>query len=308
MNTITTPSTTFFHNKGQLITEEVMREEHVFPVYDDYSAALTPIDGLNLMRELGVQTFGEVGQPEIRFTHEKKVRKHEARHKKASEISREDVNVYAERTAMVIPIPGYENAVNGFQGGLCMTAMKAYNLDSLTRSSNMQHWKFMIGYQMRVCMNLCMSVQGSKVDIKVKTADDLREQLSTIITNYDAEKDLEKFRNYNNYSLTENQYATIVGKMRMYQHLSKDRQEQVGDLVLADTLVTQATKEYMAGPFAENGSGEISLWQFYNQFTSGVKDSNMTEFLDRNLNCSQITDGIIETLDGKDNAYSWYLN
>jgi hypothetical protein len=63
---------TFFHNKGVLISEKEMRAEHVYPVYNDFSGLITPMDLLDICRDTGQEIYGAVGDPEIRYTHDRR--------------------------------------------------------------------------------------------------------------------------------------------------------------------------------------------------------------------------------------------
>jgi hypothetical protein len=197
--------------------------------------------------------------------------------------------------------------LNGNHGQLTITGIKPYDKDVLTRSSNWQHFKVAVGFQVRVCLNLCMSVQGSMLDLKVKDIETLKQKVTELITGYSADQDIETFRRFSNYGFNEDEYAQIIGKMRMYQYLPKDRQSAIGTLELPDTLVTQATKEFISGPFQAQG-GEVNAWQMYNHFTTATKNTDITEFLDRNVNCMEVVDGLCATKAGTRNKFSWYLN
>jgi hypothetical protein len=83
---------------------------------------------------------------------------------------------------------------------------------------------------------------------------------------------------------TEQQFALLVGRCRMYQHLPRALKEQIfpESLPLTDTQIGSVVKDYYWGQdFGSDIYGKLSLWQLYNLFTGANKSSFIDSFLDR---------------------------
>jgi hypothetical protein len=110
------------------------------------------------------------------------------------------------------------------------------------------------------------------------------------------------------YELSENQFAQILGKGRLYQYLPKDEKKEIPELLINDTQISRIAEYYYSDPnFKRQRNGNIDLWRFYNLLTGAVKSSYIDKFLEREVNSFDFTTQIQEALDrGPDNF--WYLN
>jgi hypothetical protein len=86
---------------------------------------------------------------------------------------------------------------------------------------------------------------------------------------------------------TEQQFALLVGRCRMYQHLPRALKEQIfpESLSLTDTQIGSVVKDYYWDQdFGSDSYGALSLWQLNNLFTGANKSSYIDSFLDRSVN------------------------
>ena len=106
--------------------------------------------------------------------------------------------------------------------------------------------------------------------------------------------------------ITENQFAQLLGKARLYNYLPADQKKDILSLSFTDTQVSAVADSYYNDEnFSRNGSDSISLWKLYNLFTGANKSSYIDKFLSRG-NAFQLTDHIAETLEkGQE---SWFLS
>ncbi|SHF23355.1 protein of unknown function [Chryseobacterium takakiae] len=110
------------------------------------------------------------------------------------------------------------------------------------------------------------------------------------------------------YSLTEHQFAQLLGRTRLYQHLPKKEKSQIPRLQFNDGHINTITKDYYEDEsFCRDNAGDINLWNLYNLFTQASKSSCIDTFLNRNLNAFEFTKGIQKTLNGNSN-YHWFLS
>lgn len=49
------------------------------------------------------------------------------------------------------------------------------------------------------------------------------------------------------------------------------------------------------------------MWKFYNLITGANKNSYLDSFLGRSVNATEVSLGLTEALNHKDEAYSWFI-
>ena len=49
------------------------------------------------------------------------------------------------------------------------------------------------------------------------------------------------------------------------------------------------------------------MWKFYNLITGANKSSYLDTFLRRSVNATEVSAGLTEALNGRDKAYSWFI-
>ena len=111
--------------------------------------------------------------------------------------------------------------------------------------------------------------------------------------------------------LTQEQFCKIIGRLRLYQALPNTQQKQLPQILLGDSVVNAATKEYIKNPNFGMGDsdGSISCWQLMQLLNEAVKNSYSDLWIDRNANCTTFATGISNALNGNDSqGYSWFLN
>ena len=109
-------------------------------------------------------------------------------------------------------------------------------------------------------------------------------------------------------SLSEHQFAQLIGKSRLYQHLPKLEKQTIPELQFNDSHINVMAKDYYEDQnFCRKEDGRINLWDVFNLFTQANKSSYIDTFLDRNLNAFEFTKGIQKTLNGKSD-YHWFLS
>lgn len=115
-------------------------------------------------------------------------------------------------------------------------------------------------------------------------------------------------RNLTQKSITERQFAQLIGKARLYNYLPKEQRKELPQMDFADRLMNTIAKDYYEDKsFCKDENGNINLWNVYNLFTSANKSSYIDVFLDRTVNAFDFTNGLAQTLNG-DSKYSWFLN
>lgn len=301
----------FIESNTQPVSLEEIRGKHLVPVFvKDNTSTISQADfissTMDIIGELSGKHTTNLG---IRVSHPIKGRIFSARNKIASELLDEEKTIYYERMAFSFDIPGYTEVVNGKEVSLSVIGVKAYNNDNLSGYGNgFQRFKLGIGQKVKVCTNMCLFTDGTSLDIKVRSLEELEGEVATLINQTDFAGQIQALEQLDEYYLTQKQFATLLGKSRMYNHLPKTFKKEIPELLISDSQISTVTKSYYNDSrFPKNEDQGISLWNLYNHYTGALKSSYIDSFIDRNLNAFRFTQGLKDALDGE-GAYQWFLS
>jgi hypothetical protein len=288
-----------------------IRNDHVIPVFvKDNEPAISHADFLDTMVDVVKDVYhGEhILQPVIRLSHPIKGRIPTAKDKPANQLQDWEKTVYYERMMFAIEIPSICDDVNGNRLSLTVGGVKAFNLDNLyQRKGADEHFKIFVGFQNKVCTNLCVWTDGYMSDLKVKNLGQLKACIQTMLQGYNASYHMFHLQQLPGYSLTEQQFAHFIGRCRMYQYLSSKQREGIAPLTFGDLQIGTVCRDYYKdNSFAKDDNGDINLWNVYNLFTGANKNTYIDQFLDRSVNAFNLAQELKQALEG--NHYSWYLN
>ncbi|GAB3984212.1 DUF3871 family protein [Spirosoma terrae] len=287
-----------------------IQQHHIIPVYSkDNEPLISHGDFIEATTESVHRLFPHetILNPVIRVSHPIKGRVPTARNKPAKDLEEWEKTLYYERAAFVIEIPSLYETIDGNTLSLTIGGVKAYNLDSLHQRKGVdEHFKLFIGFQNKVCTNLCIWSDGYVADLRVKTINQLKKAIVDLVVRYQAKKQLECMSRLMDYYLTEHQFAQLVGRCRLYQYLPPVQKKKIIPLLLGDSQVNTIARDYYHdSSFCRSEDGSISLWKIYNLFTGAVKSSYLDTFLDRNVNSFHISQLLLEVVQGRNN--NWFL-
>ena len=249
-----------------------------------------------------------ISTPEIRVSHQIKGRTPDAIHLNAKDLLDHQKTIYYERMAFVINIPSIVDSINGNELTLSVGGVRSYNLENLYNRKTLEKFKFFIGFQNKVCLNMCINTDGFKEDLRASSASELQHKVIEVMQNYNAELHLMEMKEFTQDYLSEHQFAQLIGKSRLYQHLPKSEKQKIPMLNFNDSHINTMAKDYYEDKnFCRLDDGRINLWDVYNLFTQANKSSYIDTFLDRNLNAFEFTKGIQKTLNGNLD-YHWFLS
>ena len=249
-----------------------------------------------------------ITEPEIRVSHQIKGRTPSAIHKTVKELLEHEKTIYYERMAFVIKVPSITDRVNGNELFLTVGGVRSYNLENLYNKKSLERFKFFIGFQNQICMNMCINTDGFVEDMRVGSSQDLYTRALETIQGYNAELHLMEMKELTQDYLSEHQFAQLIGKSRLYQHLPKSEKHNIPLLNFNDSHINTMAKDYYEDKnFCRLEDGRINLWNVYNLFTQANKSSYIDTFLDRNLNAFEFSKGIQKTLNGNPD-YHWFLS
>jgi hypothetical protein len=287
-----------------------IRDEHIIPVFvKDNEPLISHSDFIHATIDLTDDIFhGEqIMKPAVRVSHPIKGRIPDAKDKPAHLLNDWEKTIYYERMMFVIELPSIHDEIDGNRLSLTIGGVKAYNQDNLySRNQCDQHFKLFIGFQNKVCTNLCVWTDGYFSDIKVRTIGQLKSAIRMLLESYNKNYHLSHLKSLTNYSITEQQFAQLVGRCRMYNHLPSDLKAEIPALLFGDQQLATVVKDfYKDESFCKDRDGNINLWRLYNLFTGANKSTYIDNFLDRSVNAFNFVEQVRHGLSGRND--SWYL-
>jgi hypothetical protein len=287
-----------------------LKDECIIPVFRDNEKTISHYEMIDAVDFAAHQFFrGEkIGAPQIRVSHPINGRIPSALHKKVSDLEDWEKTQYFERAMFIIEIPSITEVVNGNRVNLTIGAVRALNHESLFSKKSIEKFQVFIGFQTLVCCNLLVTTDGATLGMRVSSYDDLVKNVLALFAQFEITKNLNTLRNFGNYSLSEHQFAQILGKSRLYQYLPSEQKKQIPALEFNDSQVnTIAHGYYLDQNFNRAQSGDIDLWRVYQLFTGSNKSSYIDSYLGRSLNAFTFTQELVQALDGND-RYNWFLS
>jgi hypothetical protein len=301
----------FIEANTVVVSHSELRRDHIIPVFvKDNEPLISQSDFISAASEAVSDLYrGElILRPEVRVSHPIKGRIPEAKDKPASQLEDWERTIYYERMMFAIEIPTIMDEIDGNALTLMVGGVKAYNLDNLyNRKGAAEHFKVFVGFQNKVCTNLCVSTDGYLADLKVTDLDGLRAAIYRLLDAYDQHRHLRQMQELTRYALTEQQFAQLLGRCRMYHYLPGEDRKQITQLLYGDTQLMAVCRDYYRdASFCRQQDGNINLWRLYNLFTGANKSTYIDQFLDRSVNALDFAGQVRDALDGRNT--SWYLN
>ena len=112
---------------------------------------------------------------------------------------------------------------------------------------------------------------------------------------------------FQQHTITEQQFAQLVGRARMYRHMPEGARLAISELGLGDAQINNVCQSYYTDKsFCCNADGSINLWRLFNLLTGANKSSYIDSFLDRSANAYNLVRDLMAALQGKVDC--WYLS
>ena len=188
-------------------------------------------------------------------------------------------------------------------------------LGHITRTNymaNPHHFRLLIGFRVRLCSNLMLTTDGVSDNLLCMTEADVFQKAAELFSGFNSKKEqtLYELASLNGTRFSQEQFCKILGRLRLYQALPLTQQKALPQILLGDSVVNAATKQYISNPNfgMGDGDGSISCWQLMNLLNEAVKNSYSDLWIERNANCTTFATGIANALNGNDDSYSWFLN
>ena len=288
-----------------------LKNDCIIPVFSkDNEKTLAHQEFIEIAQDCVGKVFSHhtIEVPEVRVSHQIKGRTADAIYKPVKELLDHEKTQYFERMAFIIRIPSITENINGNDVALTVGGVRAYNQENLYNRKTYEKFKFFVGFQNMVCCNLCISTDGYQDEMRIGNYSELQSKILDLIQNYSAQSHLEQMKQLSQQNLTEQQFAQLLGRARLYHYLPKEEKLQIPELLLNDGQISTVAKDYyLDDSFCRNENGDINLWNVYNLFTGANKSSYIDSFLSRNVNAFDFSKGLANAING-DSKHRWFLS
>lgn len=305
----------FIEGPSSEVSMEELTFKNIIPTFCDNTLTISHQKFIETTRKAAEVIFGQgnITPAETRCSHPIIGRIPSAQHKKASELRDDEKTLFYQRLAWIAHITTLTSSINGQQVSLTIGGTRSYSEDKLYARQNPQHFRVFIGFRVRVCSNMMLTTDGISDTMLCMTEMDVFQKAFELFKRFNEVKatTLYNLEALNNTWLTQEQFCKIIGRLRLYQALPNTQQKQLPQILLGDSVVNAATKEYIKNPNFGMGDsdGSISCWQLMQLLNEAVKNSYSDLWIDRNANCTTFATGISNALNGNDSqGYSWFLN
>jgi len=290
---------------------EEIRSHHLIPVFaKDNERLISGAEFIEVTQSIIAEIYPmeTILSPAIRLSHPIKGRIPEAKDKPANQLEDWERTIFYERMAFIIEIPTINDVVDGNTLSLTIGGIKSYNLDNLyNKKGTDEHFKIFIGFQNKVCLNMCVWTDGCMMDLKVSNIGQLKACIRSLIQNYNQQHHMFHLKQLCNYSLTEHQFAQLIGRTRMYNYLPNSMKNDIPTLLFGDNQMGSVVRDfYRDDSFCKMEDGTINLWRLYNLFTNANKSTYIDQFVERGVNAFSFVYNLKSAL--QDQTFNWYLN
>ena len=170
-----------------------------------------------------------------------------------------------------------------------------------------QKFNIAVGFLNLTCTNQCLSTDGYKEEIKATSSRGLYQFTLDLFGQYNVAKHIHLMQSLGDTMLSEKQFCQILGRMRLYNYLPQHQQRMLPRLLITDSQINNVAKQYIHDENFTGTNSELSMWKFYNLITGANKKSYLDSFLGRSVIATEISLGMTEALNHRDEAYSWFI-
>jgi hypothetical protein len=289
---------------------EEIRSKHIIPVYaKDNERLISIAEFIESCHEIISDIYwGEqILPPSIRLSHPIKGRIPEAKDKAANQLEEYEKTLYYERAAFIYELPSLQTEIDGNTLSLTVGGVKSYSLDRLHgKKGGDEYFSIFIGFQNKVCTNLCIWSDGFSQTVGVRSLSELKVMMNELFNRYNSSHHLHHLKRLSELELTEHQFAQLIGRCRMYTQLPVEIRNSIHPLLFGDSQINAVVRDYYKDQsFCRMENGTISLWRLYNLITGANKSSYIDSFAERSVNAYHFVEQLRWELENP--GQSWFL-
>ncbi|MES2545502.1 MAG: DUF3871 family protein [Bacteroidota bacterium] len=302
------PRRNFIEANTISVTLEHLMDECTIPVFaKDNESTISHSEFINSTKEVveDILNYKGILHPDIRVSHTIKGRIPTAIGKPAKELLEKEKTIYYERMAFVIEIPEISEIINGNKLNLAIGGVRSYNQENLFSKKFIEKFKVFIGFQNTVCTNLCISTDGLKDDIRISSTLELKSKIFELVNEYKKKEHLINMERMLGFTITEMQFAHLIGKMKLFQYLTKEEKQTLFPLKMNDSQMNIVVKDYHTDNYFKSENKIINFWSLYNIFTEANKSTYIDSSLERNVNAYEFINHLANSIQNQ--TPNWFL-
>lgn len=304
------PKRNFIEANTIEVSLEHLKNDCIVPVFaKDNECTISHYDFINSTLEVveDVLNYQGVLKPDIRASHVIKGRTPNAIFKPAKDLLDDEKTIYYERIAFAIEIPEISELINGNRLNLVIGGVRSYNQENLFSKKSMEKFKIFIGFQNTVCTNMCISTDGLIDDLRISSILELKGKIYELINAYKKREHLVVMEQMFNFSFTENQFAHLIGKMKLFPYLDKQEKQRIFPLAINDTQLNIVIKDYHNDiHFCKAEDNTINFWNLYNLLTEANKSTYIDNNLERNVNAYEFVKHLAKSV--KNDELNYFIH
>ena len=303
-------SVNFLEANTDAVTMDELTNKCVVPTWANQELTIAHQDFISCVQDAASSFFtGErVNSPEVRVSHIVRGRVPQALGKKAAELLECEKTQFYQRLAFAFTIPTIHETVRGQKLELCVGGVRNYSDLNLYRASKgIEKFSVFIGWRVNICSNQVLTGEGVKFNMDVISVGELYRNVLELLYSFNPAKEIHLMQTLTDTSLSETQFAQVVGRMRMFQALSFARQKSMPRLLITDNQINSVCRDYYSNEAFGVKDNAISMFDFHNLLTQANKGSYIDTYLQRAVNATEVSVGINNVLQGIDNRYAWFL-
>lgn len=289
-----------------------LQDDYLVPVFSrDNVETISHNEFINTVCD-AVQTYfqgQQFNEPEIRVSHEMKLRTRKGSGKLVENLTNEDSGSYYQRMMFMIEIPSISYGINGNKLNLQVVGVRTYTETNLLGNSNQkQTFRVGVGFVNEICTNLLLRTDGVRLSIKVTNTADLYKYCMELFGKYDYASHIEEMSRLRNTMIDIRTLAQFLGKARMYQALPQSMKTRLGlpELILNEAQLNSMIRNYYTDENFGGFGKSITGWQFY-QLLTNYKNNYIDTTLERTLNAYEVTEGLVKSINGEDDSWRWFI-
>lgn len=249
---------------------------------------------------------------EFRVSHPISGRTPDAIHKKTNELLDHEKTLFYQRIAACLTVKNKSGILCGQDTDFTIGFVRSYHTTNLYGSKVPEKITLFCGTRVKVCSNMCLTVNGLRDNIECLTAADVLQNTTELLDSYQAhaEQDNEQLEGLGQTRINTSDFCRLIGRLRLFQALSVQEQHELPPMLLGDALCNEATRLFVSSQWGlKEGQDSISCFELLQCFNEACKQSYIHNWMPKNLNCTELCLNVQKVLEGdNENPYSWFLS
>lgn len=301
----------FIEGNAEPITLHNLKTLCTVPTWADNTLTISHQDFIEAIGRAASDVFpnDSIGVPEIRVSHAQYGRIPSAIHKKASDLLPEEKTLYYQRMCFCITV-SRKDIINGHETHLVVGGVRALNNENLGTRHNPEKFKIFLGTRVTICSNLCIFGDCLIDKLECMSPVEIYSRALALFRGFDPELNYRMLESLGNTQLSVEDFTHVIGRCRLYEALSPAQRNDLNlpPILLGDSVLNAATRNFVSNPnFGIGDKSYITCWQLLNILNEATKSVVIDKFLQRMVNATDLSFGVMRAITGEDDKYAWFI-